>query len=178
MKKYLLLHKKHFSAQVACRCSVGTPVIVHNATYLTPPHPNGGVSPAAHIQTYPAGRWRHNGLSLGSLLKYRKRSRFSTKVACGYSLGNLCISPSALSVQERGYTAGYPICILRIQGAVWRSATGGMDTSLRLGKMLKPFFFDGALHLLGMNSNVLFNATRQGVFDTHLLSGMSNYSSV
>lgn len=85
MEISLLLHKKHFSAQVACRCFLGNPVIVHNATYLTPPHPNGGGSPAAHTKTYPAERCRRNGFSLGSLLKYHKRSRFSTPFAYGYT---------------------------------------------------------------------------------------------
>lgn len=56
------------------------------------------------------------------------------------SLGNLCISPSVLSVQERSYAVGYSICLLRIQDAVWRSAAGGMDTSLRPGKVLEPAF--------------------------------------
>lgn len=135
-----LLHKTHFSAQVACRCSLGNQVIVHNVTYLTPHHPNGGGSPAAHNQTYPAGTWRHNGLSLGSLLKYHKRSRFSKKVAYGCSLGNWYISPGVLSVQGRFYAAWCPISLLCIQDAVWRSATDGMDTSLRLGKVLEPLF--------------------------------------
>lgn len=44
-------------------------------------------------------------------------------------------------MQQRGYTARYVICLFRIQGAVWRSTTGGMKTILRLGKVLEPCVF-------------------------------------
>lgn len=53
-------------------------------------------------------------------------------------LGNWVI-PNTPSLQERCYAARYPIRPLRIQGAVLRSATGGTDTCLRLGKVLEPF---------------------------------------
>lgn len=47
---------------------------------------------------------------------YITRSRFSMKVAYDYFLWNLYISQSALSMQERGYAARYPIRLMRIQG--------------------------------------------------------------
>lgn len=86
------------------------------------------------------------------------------------------IFPGALSMQERGYAARYPIRRLRIQGAVWRSATGRMDTSLRLGKVLEPFVLlsPTSSSFRGVNSDVSFNEARQGVFVRHLILGMSN----
>lgn len=49
---------------------------------------------------------------------------------------------------------------------------------LKTWQSVRTGFFNGALPRLGVNSNMSFNAARQGVFDRHLISGMSNYSSV